>query len=248
MPTTLKVTIGNKQRSFKFTNEEDAAQAETMLEEEKAFNAEAVQAAIAAKSDLEGQIAELQAQLAEHDQHLQAAKQQIEDLLTPAAQEAMANEVVEQKEAEEVIVEAETDNIEDESEAETEKEEFGNALKACKTLAERRAVAVARVMNMRGVKTDEWTQEAIDGAFKVLVLNAKEKSSAKVNSTRTLNGKLDVKDRQEYNKVVNAKPGQQNNRDRVLAPMRTKNSQGKASSKNKLVELLSSAIDSIKGE
>lgn len=215
MPTTLKVTVGNRVRSYKFQNEEDAAQAEEMLNEEKSFNAEAVSAAISAKTDLEGQIAELQKQLAEHDQHLADAKKQIEDLLTPAAQEAMAEEFVEQKDAEDAIIDAETENAEGgEEKAEEEKEDFGNALKKCNSMAERRQVAVSRVMNMRGMKVDGWNQDAFDGAFEMLAANAKAKAKSKEKSGRVLNG--------------TRTPGKggslpASNRERMLRPMKARN-------------------------
>ncbi|MEG6502547.1 MULTISPECIES: DUF2213 domain-containing protein [unclassified Desulfovibrio] len=215
MPTTLKVTVGNRARSYKFQNEEDAAQAEEMLNEEKAFNAEAVSAAIAAKTDLEGQISELQKQLAEHDQHLADAKKQIEELLTPAAQEAMAEEFVEQKDAEDAIIDAETDNMEGgNAEADEEKEEFGNALKKCNSMAERRKVTVARVMNMRGLKVDDWNQDAFDGAFEILAANAKAKAKSKEKTGRVLNGSR-----------TPGKGGSQpaNNRERMLRPMKARN-------------------------
>lgn len=220
MPTTLKVTVGNRARSYKFQNEEDAAQAEEMLNEEKAFNAEAVSAAIAAKTDLEGQIAELQKQLAEHDQHLADAKKQIEELLTPAAQEAMAEEFVEQKDAEDAIIDAETDNMEGgDAEADEEKEEFGNALKKCNSMAERRKVTVARVMNMRGLKVDDWNQDALDGAFEILAANAKAKAKSKEKSGRVLNG--------------TRTPGKggamsASNRERMLRPMKARNAKPEA--------------------
>lgn len=220
MPITLKVQIGNKQRSFKFQNEDDAQQAETMLEEEKQFNAEAVQAAISAKEELEAQIADLQKQLVEHDQNLTEAKKQIEELLTPAAQEAMAQEVIEQGDAEEAIIEAETDNSDpagDEEAAEEKKDEFANALKKCASLAERRAVTVTRVMNSRGLKVEGWTQDAFDGAFEMLAANAKSYRQAKETHAapaRVLNGA-----------PVRVKNGgtPMNARDRMLRPMKAKN-------------------------
>ena len=221
MPITLKVTVGNRARSYKFQNEEDAVQAEEMLNEEKTFNAEAVQAAIAAKTDLEGQISDLQQQLSEHDQHLADAKKQIEDLLSPSAQEAMAEEFVEQKDAEDAIIDAETDNMDGgEAEADEEKEEFGNALKKCNSMAARRQVAVTRVMNMRGMKVDNWTQDAFDGAFEMLAANAKAHVKGKARPTKTLNG--------------TRTPGKGasthvNNRERLLRPMRVRN--GKSDSK-----------------
>lgn len=215
MPTTLKVAVGNKQRSYKFQNEEDAAQAENMLEEQKAFNAEEVAAAMQAKSELEAQIAELQKQLTEHDEHLEAAKRQIEELLSPAAQEAMAEELVDQKDAEEAIIDAETDSMEDDEDPEEEREDFGNALKKCNSLAERRQVTVTRVMNMRGLKVEGWNQDAFDGAFEMLAANAKAHATAKAAPARVLNGK---KTPGKGGVINNMSP-----RERMLRPMKTRN-------------------------
>lgn len=219
MPTTLKVKIGNKTKTYRFTNEEDVQQAENMLEEEKAFNAEAVQTAIAGKTDLESQIAELQKQLAEHDGNLQAAKKQIEDLLSPAAQEAMANEVAEQQTAENAIVEEEAENAADEGgepAAEKEKEEFGNALKHCNSLADRRQCVVTRVMNRRGMKIDNWNQDAFDGAFETLAVNAKARAEAKNQRPRVLNG-------QRVNHAGGGSQQSTSPRDRMLRPMKLRN-------------------------
>lgn len=243
MPTTLKVTVGNHARSYKFQNEEDAAQAEEMLNEEKAFNAEAVSAAIAAKTDLESQIAELQKQLAEHDQHLTDAKKQIEDLLTPAAQEAMAEEFVEQKDAEDAIIDAETDNTEGEGEgddAEKEKEDFGNALKKCNSMAERRQMAVTRVMNMRGVKVDGWKQDAFDGAFAMLAANAKVHATKKEEPTRVPNGKKVVRDKEAYRRG-NAIP--KNNFERIRQAIKAKNSSPEKAQEANFISCLLNALE-----
>jgi len=208
---TIKVTIGNKQRSFKFTNEEDAAQAENMLNEEQTFNAEAVSAAMA-------EITELKAKLEEQTGLLEQAKAQIDEILSPAAQEARAGELVAQKEDEEAIVNAETESGEGEEEEggkDEEKEAFGNAIKKCSTMAERRTAIVAKVMNKRGVNTGNWNQDTIDGAFRIMAMNARANVKPKTG--------------QEPERVLNGSraPGQdgapKNNRDRMLAPMKAAN-------------------------
>jgi hypothetical protein len=241
MPTTLKVTVGNRARSYKFQNEEDAAQAEEMLNEEKSFNAEAVSAAIAAKTDLEAQIAELQKQLTEHDQHLADAKKQIEELLTPAAQEAMAEEFVEQKNAEEAIVEAETDNMDGgDEDAEKQKEEFGNVLKKCDSMAERRRVAVTRVMNTRGMKVNGWNQDAFDGAFEILAANARASIKGKAEPKRVPNGSLDIKDKEAHRRG-NAIP--RNNFERIQKAIKAKNSLPEDKQQANLITRLLNALE-----
>lgn len=210
-PKTIKLKIGNMARTFRFTNEEDAKTAEAMLKEEEAFNNEALQAALAGKKSLEEEIFELQNQLEQRDQELVEAEAQIEKLLSPEVQDSLAQEVMEQKNAEEAIIEAETDFVDcsefaefDEFSgqlassagenlaevAEKEKDAFSNALSRCRNLAERRAVIVTRVMNMRGVKVRGWKQAAFDGAFELLAANAKIKAKnwANAKNKRVLNG------------------------------------------------------------
>ena len=206
-PKTIAILVGNTTRKFRFTNEADAEVAENMLEEERHFNAEALQAAVDEKAELEAQIEELKNSLDEKIQIIEAANSQIEELLSPAAQEAMANEIVEQQEAEEVIIEAETENIDSDFDEE-EKEEFHNSLKKCRSLAERRALVVTRVMNNRGMRVRDWSQDALDGAFEMLFANARGISG----SRRVIMGK-----RTPGKRVYNS------NRDRVLRPMKAGN-------------------------
>lgn len=221
MPTTIKVTVANKKRSYTFQNEEDAAKAEEMLEEEKTFNAEAVEAAIAAKGELEGQIKELQGQLDEQLQELKGAQDELACMLTPEAQEAAAQELVDQKTDEDAIIEAETGNSDEDGadkDEDKEKEEFGNALKKCKSLAERRKVTVTRVMNMRGKKADNWTQDAFDGAFEILAANAKARPKA--DPKKVMNGSL--------TKGKGVAINNASNRERMLRPMQAKNAKPEA--------------------
>ena len=238
---TIKLKIGNMARTFRFTNEEDAKIAEAMLKEEKTFNTQALQAAIEAKNNLQEEIVELQNQLSQRDQELVEAEEQIKKLLSPEVQEALANEAMEQKEAEEAIIEVETDFVDsneflelselngnfasDEAEklatvAEEEKEEFNNALSRCRTLAERRAVIVTRVMNMRGVKVRGWKQAAFDGAFELLAANAKIKAKnwANSKSKRVLNGFRSYASAYGRYSSANASPHA-----RMLRPMKARN-------------------------
>ena len=249
MATTLKVTVANKQRSYKFENEGDAAQAEGMLNEEQTFNAEALQEAISSKQDLESQMADLQKKLDESNQQLSAAKEQIEKLLSPEAQENMANELNEQADAEDAIIDAETDNMAGEDGApvsnedqDKEKEAFGNALKGCKSMAERRKTAVTRVMNMRGTKVDGWNQDAFDGAFRMLAANAKAHAKTKAEPNRVLNGQLDIKDKNAH-QHGNAMP--QNNFDRIRKAIKAKNSRPEENNVAVLASAIANALTNV---
>ena len=86
-------------------------------------------------------------------------------------------------------------------------------------MAERRKVTVARVMNMRGLKVDDWNQDAFDGAFEILAANAKAKAKSKEKTGRVLNGSR-----------TPGKGGSQpaNNRERMLRPMKARNAKPEA--------------------
>lgn len=220
---TLKVQIGNASRTFRFTNEEDQREAENMLNEERQFNAEQLQASMDAKRDLEGQIAELQKQLKEHDDHLSEAKKQIEELLSAEAQEALATEAAEQGEDEAAIIEAEVENEDDESAAiensEEEKEKICNSIRVTngkrQPLAVRRKNMVNWVMKQRGAEVPAtWTQDAYDAAFETMAMQARMQNSKRKTPTRVVNGKP--------TKVENGQPGA-SDRERMLRPMKIKN-------------------------
>lgn len=220
---TLKVQIGNTSRTFRFSNEEDQREAENMLNEERQFNAEQLQASMDAKRDLEGQIAELQKQLKEHDDNLSEAKKQIEELLSAEAQEALATEAAEQGEDEAAIIEAEVENEGDESAAiensEEEKEKICNSIRVTngkrQPLAVRRKNMVNWVMKQRGAEVPAtWTQDAYDAAFETMAMQARMQNSKRKTPVRVVNGKP--------TRVENGQPGT-SGRERMLRPMKIKN-------------------------
>lgn len=222
---TLKVKIGNSMRTYRFTNENDQKEAEAMLEEQKAFNAEEVATAIAEKDALEAQIDELKAQLAEHDRHLAEAKAEIERHMSAEYQEALAEEAKEQMEDEDaIIVDTAAAELEDEVVNEEIEEECKEKIKNCirkGSFAQRRRNAVAYVFkNQQREIPASWDQNAIDGAFEALVLSAKMRNAAREGyrrsaTPRALNGKLSTV---EKSRVGNSA------RERMLRPMQVKNS------------------------
>lgn len=222
---TLKVKIGNSMRTYRFTNEDDQKEAEAMLEEQKAFNAEEVATAIAEKDALEAQIDELKAQLAEHDKHLAEAKAEIERHMSAEYQEALAEEAKEQMEDEDaIIVDTAAAELEDEVVNEEIEEECKEKIKNCirkGSFAQRRRNAVAYVFKNQSREIPaSWDQNAIDGAFEALVLSAKMRNAAREGYRRStmpraLNGKLSTV---EKSRVGNS------TRERMLRPMQVKNS------------------------
>lgn len=211
----IKTTVGNKSVEYRFNSEEDAAQAEQMVDDQKAFNAEELGAAMECQAQLKKQIDELTAQYNEAMKTIEAQKAQIDKLFTTESMEALANEALEQKEDEQAILDNAAESGEmSEEDVEKAKEEVGNA----KTYAERRAVVVKRVFKALNRKVDHWDEARIDAAFETLAVPARARAENK-KSTGVLNGiKM---------QAANGKPDEfMNNRSRMLKPMRANNKRG----------------------
>lgn len=224
---TVKMRIGNTERTFRFTNEEDAKEAEVMVEEERKFNAEQVEESLAQSATLKTQISDLQAQLAEHDANLKSAQQELEAAIGEETQEILAAEMAEQSEDETEIANAEiaeNEEVTNEDDAEKKGEEFLNSIRknadGSRVLrAMRRENCVRTVMKNQGAEIPEtWKQEAFDAAFKTLAVQARIKNkkrteAAKVAPARIVNGK-----------PTPGKPvtTNQDNRSRMLNAMRNK--------------------------
>lgn len=224
---TLRVQIGNTTRTYRFSNEEDRAEAEGMLEEQKAFNAEEFQTALGEHERLTKQIEELKAQLAEHDKHLAEAKDEIERLLSSEVQESLAEEAAEQRlDEDEVITDATETALEGENVnsavIEEEKEKITNSVRSGANFAERRRNIVALAFaNQRREIPESWTQEAIDGAFEAVVLAARQRNAVR---------KAQVQAHAQPTSVLNGKqtPGtpvrtSNSARERMLRPMQVRN-------------------------
>lgn len=217
--TTLKVRVGNSERSYRFSNEEDAVMAEGMLEEERKFNAEEVAKSLEEKEKLSAQVTDLQAQLAQHDENLKKAKLDLEHAIGIENQEAVAGELVEQAADEEAIVADEAESGWTEKEAGGEEGILNSIRKAEDgkkfTLPERRQNMVRVIMKNRGVEIpDTWTPEAYDAAFETLAITAHINNSKRDTSVKTTE------------RVLNGKPTEgsvnpaQDNRARMLNAMK----------------------------
>lgn len=178
--TTVKARFGNKERIYRFYNEEDAREAEAMVEEERKFNAEQVAESLAEKERLSTEITQLKEQLAQHDANLKEAQAELEKALDENTQEMLAAEIAEQGEEEEEIAAAEEAESEEAGEnPRTDAEEFLNAIRRAKNgqranLAMRRENAVRMVMAKRGLEVPEtWDRKAFDASFETLVMNAR---------------------------------------------------------------------------
>ena len=163
----------------------------------------------AGKGELAAQNEALKAEAAKKDAQIKDLKARIDTLMSPEEQVRLAKELLEQNKDEEAILKAEDADGAGEPQAEgtgaktdesagakktakdkdtkpkEDKTTFANSLKD-KTLEDRRRAVVARVMNGTGQDVAQWPQEAVDGAFRVMALNAR--TALEKEAVRMANG------------------------------------------------------------
>lgn len=174
MTHTVQRQYGNASRAYRFTNADDAREAEKMVEEEKVFNAAELEDAMRRARETQEQIDKLKAEHAEAMEVIDAQRAQIDALTSAETQDAMAREAAAQVEAEDAIIETALDDDEIENEA---AEELKNKVCNAKTFAARRRVVVCNMMPKAGAGA--WDQQQIDGAFTVLAIRAQNARSGK---------------------------------------------------------------------
>lgn len=167
MSKTLRVKIGNTDKSVDFTNEEDAAKAESLVEEVKESSAKEVENALEELESLKKEVETKNAELEEKREIIEEFKEKLEEALSPETQEAMAEELAEQKEAESDVIETEFDD-------EEEKEEVRNACKALNR-KERILMLASKVMNKKGFDCHDLSEDRLIGAFQAIALEAHQK-------------------------------------------------------------------------
>lgn len=167
MSKTLRVKIGNTDKSVDFTNEEDAAKAESLVEEVKESSAKEVENALEELESLKKEVETKNAELEEKREIIEEFKEKLEEALSPETQEAMAEELAEQKEAESDVIETEFDD-------EEEKEEVRNACKALNR-KERILMLASKVMNKKGFDCQDLSEDRLIGAFQAIALEAHQK-------------------------------------------------------------------------
>lgn len=208
MPKTVKMSFGNRSASFTFSNEEDAAEAERMTEEQKSFDGAELEKAMNEATEVKGKLDELQAQYDAAMQTIEAQKAQIDELMSAESQSAMAQEAAAQTEAEGAILD---EAIENEVLEEGRVEEIKNECAQEKTFANRRRVIVQNAMSLSAEQLSAWTQDAVDGAFETLAHTAMRNAERRSRSTM---GGVQVS-----NSATNKSP-----LERILRPMRIGNS------------------------
>ncbi len=180
---TMKVIqrqIGNKRVDYRFSNEEDAEKANEMADDEKCFNAEALNEAMETVKNLKNEVEEKTNALNEALKVVEEQKAEIEKLLSSEMQEELAKEAAAQLESEDAILD---DAVENEVIEEDTKENIKNSFKNCKSFAERRKLVVMNAAGFSESDISDWKQEAVDAVFETLhkkaLMNSKNKKTVK---------------------------------------------------------------------
>lgn len=187
MAKTIRVKIGNIDKSVEFSNEEDAAKAEDLVEEVKKTSAVDVENAVEEVKSLKEEVETKNAEIEEKQKIIEEFKEKLEEALSPEKQEELAEELAEQKVAEDEVIETE---IEDDD----EKEEVRNACKAMNR-KDRILFLAEKVLNKKGFDCEGMSDDRKIGAFQAIALEAhakvKNKASAKnfVPGAKALNAK-----------------------------------------------------------
>lgn len=172
MSKTLRIKIGNVDKSVEFSNEDDAAKAEELVDEVKSTSAVDVENALEEVKTLKEEVETKNAELEEKKQIIEEFKNKLEEALSPEKQEELAEELAEQKVAEDEVIEAEVD--------EDEKEEVRNACKALNR-KERIMFLTEKVLNKKGFDCSYMSDDRKIGAFQAIALEAHAKVQNKKN-------------------------------------------------------------------
>lgn len=171
----IQKQFGNKSISFKFTNEDDADEALKLAEETQTYSAEEVAKAMETVKQLTEEKEKLQADLDEALKVLEQQKELLEKLTSEEAQTRLAEEAMEQIEAEESILDGMSVS---------EKEEVQKELSNCKSFYERRKHLVCNRLKMPEAAASVKTKEFFDGAFEALSSAAKPVKSVESSTAR----------------------------------------------------------------
>lgn len=174
MSKTLRVKVGNVDKSVEFSNEDDAAKAEELVDEVKTASAVDVENALEEVKTLKEEVETKNAELEEKKKMIEEFKNKLEEALSPEKQEELAEELAEQKQAENEVIDSEFED-------EEEKEEVKNACKALNR-KDRILLIATKVMNKKGFDCEGMSEERKIGAFQAIALEAHAKAQ---NSKKT---------------------------------------------------------------
>ena len=193
MSKTLRIKIGNTDKSVEFSNEEDAVKAEGLVEEVKETSAKDVENALEELKTLKEEVEAKNAEIEEKTKLVEEFKNKLDEALSPETQEAMAEELAEQKVAEDEVIETEFED-------DKEKEEVKNACKALNR-KDRILFIAGKVMNKKGFDCASMSEDRMIGAFQAIALEAHQKVQNKKAEKKFVPGV------QALNKQAEAKQG-----------------------------------------
>lgn len=171
MSKTLRIKVGNVDKSVEFSNEDDAAKAEELVDEVKSASAVDVENALEEVKTLKEEVETKNAELEEKKQMIEEFKNKLEEALSPEKQEELAEELAEQKQAENEVIDSEFEEDE-------EKEEVRNACKALNR-KDRILLIAEKVMNKKGFDCSDMSEDRKIGAFQAIALEAHVKAENK---------------------------------------------------------------------
>lgn len=171
MSKTLRIKVGNVDKSVEFSNEDDAAKAEELVDEVKSASAVDVENALEEVKTLKEEVETKNAELEEKKQMIEEFKNKLEEALSPEKQEELAEELAEQKQAENEVIDSEF-------EEDKEKEEVRNACKALNR-KDRLLLIAEKVMNKKGFDCSDMSEDRKIGAFQAIALEAHIKAENK---------------------------------------------------------------------
>ena len=166
MAKTLRVKIGNIDKSVEFENEADAEKAEEIVEEVKEASAADVENALEEVKTLREEIDTKNAELDEKTKLIEDYKSKLENALSPEVQEELAEELAEQKVAENEVIETEFED--------DEKKEVKNE---CKSLNRKARILylAEKVLNKKGFDCSGMSEDRKIGAFQAIALESHKK-------------------------------------------------------------------------
>lgn len=179
MAKTLRVKIGNIDKSVEFENENDAAKAEELVEEVKETSSADVENALEEIKTLRDEIETKNAELDEKTKLVEDFKSKLENALSPEVQEELAEELAEQKVAENEVIETEFED--------DEKEEVKNE---CKSLNRKARILylAEKVLNKKGFDSSSMSEDRMIGAFQAIALEAHKKVENSKNEKKFVSG------------------------------------------------------------
>lgn len=177
--TQLNYTFGAKKEVYRFSNSEDAAEAQRLNEDQKVFNGTELEEALGKVKELKQRLDDLTAEYNENLRIVHEQKEHIERLLSPESQATLVEEALSQQQDEQDIIE---DALDTEVLNEEEAEDISQKIKNAKTYNDRRKALVEGCLKEDASRISSWEPQAVEGAFELLASQARRRMLNKKRS------------------------------------------------------------------